>query len=447
MPEQQYTNNLSDNTKKDLLKKNNQQQKQRLSMHKYPGKYIFNWLINDFGEFAVLQFDRIKQHKNGDIKARLHISAKTNNGEANLHQGQLNLVAPRSRKEISNLLKERLKREGLQWDYLIEETCRRVVDAEEDTTEAEQLSYSDAKEPEFVVYPCIVDRLPVVWYGPGAAGKTMLAMYFALLVQNGLPFMGQDIKQRNVLYLDWEVDKEEASRRASFFARYLEEQFQQEIQFPYYRQCLLPLFDEASSIAEDVSKNNVGLVFIDSAGPACGGDIMSAELAIQYFNSLRKICASKAAASVTLTHVTKSERRDAEQGRMPIGTIYFENYPRFTWEMKPQETPSEEKISVGFFCRKTNFRKPKSFGFEITFNETKAYPKPITPEDVKSDEKVLEEIILDELSTGPMHVKELSEATGTTISTIQKTVSQAQKKGKVTRIKKGTYALAYRDDL
>ena len=417
----------------------------QLIMNKYPGKYIFDWLLND-KEFVIIQFERIKQHKDGRITARVNIIATLQKGEINLHQGQLNLVAVRSRKEIANTLKERLSHKGLSWDYLIEETCRRVIEEEEDTTEAERLIEAEAKEPEFLVYPCILARLPVLWYGPGAAGKTMLAMYFALLVQNGLYFKERRITQRNVLYLDWEVDRNEASRRIGYFSRYLREVYNRKIEMPFYRQCLLPLFSEASSIAEDVAKHNIGLVIIDSAGPACGGDIMSAELAIQYFNALRKICAPNGAASVTLTHVTKNERRDKEQGRMPIGSIYFENYPRATWEMRPQDIAhGEDKIAVGFFCRKINFKKPNEFGIEISFNETKAYPRMIHAEDVKSDDKILEEMILDELSGGIMTVKELVEATGSTTSTVQKTLSNAKKKGRVIRIKKGTYALAARD--
>jgi len=411
-----------------------------LEIRRVAGKYTLTERLNE-NEYIEMLVDRIRTHTDGRMTAKFFVKAVLKNGSANLHQGQLNLMATRSRTELSRTLSKRLQPEGVNWDQLIEEACQLVVENEEQTTEASRLQLVEPKDPDFICYPHILERLPTLWYGPGAAGKTMLAMYFSFLVQNGLPFLGREIKQRNVLYLDWEVDEEEAGRRMSYFYRNFEKD--QNIEMPYYRRCVLPIFDEASEIAEDVEKNDIGLVIVDSAGPACGGDVGNLERSVSYFNALRKITAPGNVGSVTLTHVTKLERREGGKARLPIGAVYFENIPRATWELRPQEVEDEEKeISVGFFCRKSNFKYPQPFGVNLHFNDITAKVEPMKPEDMLTEEKALEQMIIEELAAGPQKPIELAEKVGTSANTCRVVLSRLAKKGKVTNPERGKWALA-----
>jgi len=414
----------------------------RYRVEQVAGKYLIDWPLAS-GEAVTAHVDRVKQHKDGRVTARVKITAHLlNNRQMQLHQGQLNLVAVRSRRELANALASRLDREDINWDAIVEDMCREVTEREEQTAEAKQLGLVPASDPKFLVWPVILERLPVLWYGPGASGKTMIALYFALLVQNGLLFMDKPIAGKNVLYCDWEVDMEEAERRASFLARHLEEKTKQKIKLPFYRRCILPLVEEASDIAGDVIKNDIGLIIIDSAGPACGGDIQSAELAVQFFNALRKIYAPVNAATIILTHVTKGERRDGKQHRLPIGSIYFENLPRATWELRPQETVSDNEISIGIFCRKTNlFQKPHPFGLKLQFNEDKIAISVTQAEDIVTEEKALEETFCEIMSKGPVSAKELAEETGTTVNSVWVILNRLKKRGKVLNIARGKWAL------
>lgn len=402
------------------------------------GKYTAQYTLNN-NEIIGLQVDRIKTHRDGRVTGKINVKAKLQGGQADLYQGQLNLMSNRSRNDLAKTLTSRISRDDLNWDQFIEETCRKVLDHEDETTEASRLIITEPKDPEYLVYPCILERLPTLWYAQGGAGKTMIAMYFSFLVQNGLKFMGQDIKKQNVLYLDWEVDQEEAGRRISYFARNFMKD--NEIEMPFYRRCVLPIFDEASEIAEDVERNNIGLIVVDSAGPACGGDVGNLDMSVAFFNSIRKITAAKNCSSLILTHVTKMERRDSGKARLPIGAVYFENIPRITWELKQQDSDDEKEINLDFFCRKVNFKKPAPFGLKLHFNDITATVIPNEPEDSMSEEKGLEQTILDELTDGPKSPKQLAEAVGTSVGAARVKLSRLKKQGKVTSPERGKWAL------
>lgn len=412
----------------------------RYEVKQLAGKYIITWPVNQ-GEFITAQVDRIKEHRDGRATARVKISAHLIGGRTELHQGQLNLTAVRSRRELATALASRLNREEINWDQVIEDLCREVTEREEETIAAFPLSLVEPAEPTFLAWPVILERLHTLWYGPGESGKTIVALYFALLVQNGLSFLEEPIQQKNVLYCDWEVDREEAERRISFLVRFLQGGTDIKIELPYYRRCILPLVEEASDIAQDIERCNAKLVIIDSAGPACGGDIQSSELAIQYFNALRKICAPTGAASVTLTHVTKGEQRDGKLVRFPIGSVYFREYPRMTWELRPQEKRSEEEINIGFFCQKVNFKKPAPFGLKLVFNENKILVSTTKVEDIITEELAVRQMIIEELKGGPLSAKELAERLGTTPSTIWVKLSKLKSQGKVTNLSWGKWAL------
>jgi len=403
------------------------------------GKYNAVYRLNS-NESIDIQVDRIRQHRDGRLTSKMDIRASLLQGRANLYQGQLNLMSTRSRNELVKTLNSRIQREDINWDQLMEEVCQKVLEGEDETTEASRLEIMDPKDPDYLVYPCILDRLPTLWYAQGGVGKTMMAMYFAFVVQNGLSFMGKKIEKKNVLYCDWEVDMAEAGRRISYFARNFQKD--QEIEMPYYRRCVLPIFDEASEIAEDVEKNDIGLIIVDSAGPAAGGDVGNLDLSVSFFNALRKITASGNVSSVTLTHVTKMERRDQGKARLPIGSVYFENIPRITWELRPQDTEDEKEMSIGFFCRKCNFKYPKPFGLNMHFNDITASVKLIDPEDIPSEEKGLEDAMLDEMAGGSKTPKELAEAVGSTVGSVRVKLTKLKKKGKVTSPERGKWGLA-----
>lgn len=406
------------------------------------GRYQGTWWIDPLepGERIVATIDAVKSHSDGRLTARLDVSAHTRKGELELYIGSLNVVSLRTRTSIAKELAKRFPLEHWRWDQILEDLCRYVIRRELRTERANILALREPTEPDYLVYPLVLDRLPTLWYGPGAAGKTMAGLYIALIVQNGLSFRGKRVKQTNVLYCDWEVDRVEAERRISYLARGLAKERRCEIALPYYRRCVLSIADEASEIAMDLAEHKIGLLIVDSAAAACGGNIQADETAINYFAALRKICAETSAASITLTHVTKAERRDAKQKRLPLGSVMFENQPRMTWEIRTSELEGEDRL-LNFFCRKSNQKTPEPFGLRFCFGDDLIQVIEAMPEEPSSEEQLARDYIIEELAKGPMTLRELAQATETPINSLKVILYRLKKRGIVTRIRHGTWAL------
>jgi len=56
--------------------------------------------------------------------------------------------------------------------------------------------------------------------GPSKAGKSLFSLQMAFCVQNGLPFLGHDTHQCNVLYVDCELDSRHINRRVESVKEY-----------------------------------------------------------------------------------------------------------------------------------------------------------------------------------------------------------------------------------
>lgn len=411
------------------------------------GRYVVTWPLNGTapehgGEAVVVTADRLRQHKDGRFTGRVTVEAHLSDGIAELHSGALNFVATRSKRELARALEERLDYEGLNWDQVIEETCREVVKREEHTEVARPLRLDvEHTEAAYLVEPLLLKRQTVLFYGPGGGGKSYVALFLAFLLENGLPFAGHAVEPTSVLYCDWEADRQEADRRATLVGAALRRRFGRELTAPAYRECVMPLVDEGSAIAEDMARTHAGLVIIDSAGPACGGDIMSAETAVQYFGALRKLCSHTHAASLTLTHITKNERREENGKRLPIGSIFFENYARATWEVRTSETTDEHELGLGLFCRKTNFGPLPSVGLSLTFAEDEVAVELTKAEDIVSEEGALQAMALEELAGGWLTAKELADKLGTTPSTVWNMLTRLKRRGLVTNPKRGKWAV------
>jgi hypothetical protein len=407
-----------------------------------PGSYTVTWSFAD----AEIDFgaDHLRSHTDGRLNAMVRVIATMTEGEQlTLSHGSLNLAATRSRADLARALEKRFERGGLVWDQVIEHSCRMILERQDEGSPAEYLEPTTNVDVEYLLRPLLLDHLPVTWYAPGGAGKSLLAMYVALLVHNGLSFDGQETRRENVLYLDWEVTKEEAARRCTLLAHGLQQKhIGAALRYPLYRRCLASILDEASEIARTIAKHKIGLVIVDSAGPACGGDITSGELAIQFFNTLRKVTASTNAATGILTHTTKEDRRQENSRRLPIGSVYFENLSRATWEIRPQETSAEHVLQVGMFPRKHNMGRPEPVGLRLSFERDAIAVETTGASDVLTEQGATQSMILGELERGPVSVSQLIEATGAAPNVVRVLLTKLKSHGKVVNESRGVWTLA-----
>ncbi|MCL5736928.1 MAG: AAA family ATPase [Actinobacteria bacterium] len=404
-----------------------------------PGSYAVTWPFSD----AEVTFgaDRLRSHSDGRLQARVRITAHIDGEQLVLHHGALNLAAGRSRSGLSKDLEGRLSRDSLNWDQVIEESCRLILECEEQGSPTNRLQPVASIDVKYMLGRLVLDGLPVLSFAPGGQFKSFVSIYKALLIENGLPFQGEETRQANTLILDWEVTEQEAARRCTMIANGLRQTYiGADIKFPLYRRCVGPIQDEASDIAKVIAKHDVKFVVVDSAGLACGGDVASSELTIQFFNTLRKVTASTGAAADIQTHTTKADRREENHHRLPIGSIYWENLARITWELRSEQERSGV-YRLGLFPRKCNMGHLEPVGLRMVFDRDALLVEPGLAIDVGTEQGVLQALIVSELERGPAKIAELVEATGATDGAVRTALTRLKKDGRADNPDRGVWTL------
>lgn len=405
-----------------------------------PGEYLICWPFSE----ALVEFEagRLKSHPDGRVQATVKVFVTLPEQErVKLHHEVMNLGAGRNRRTLAKTLEERLPRDAINWDRIIETSCTTVLEREEQGSPTRRLQPVESVEVRYLLGNLILEGLPVLSFAPGGQFKSFISLYKALLLENGLPFQGQPTPQVNTLVLDWEVNEVEAARRCTMLAKGLRQtHIAADIRFPLYRHCMGPLSDEASEIAKVIAAQDIRFLVIDSAGLACGGDVASAELAIGFFNTLRKVCAATGAAADIQTHTTKADRREENARRLPIGSIYWENLARATWELRSEdERPGV--FRVGLFCRKSNVGTLDPVGLRMTFERDALVVESAQASDVGTEAGTTRAVILDELEQGPATIKELTDAVGATPDAVRKALQRLKEAGTVVRSGRGVYQL------
>lgn len=405
-----------------------------------PGEYLLKWQWPE----ALIEFEagRLKSHTDGRVQATVKVFVTLDGQErAKLHHENMNLGAGQTRRRLVQTLEERLPRNFLNWDRVIEISCMMILEREEQGSPTRRLQPVESVNVRYLLGNKVMEGLPVLSFAPGGNFKSFVSLWEALLLENGLPFQGHPTQRVNTLVLDWEVNEAEAARRCTMLAKGLQQaHVGADIRFPLYRHCMGPLSDEASEVAKVIAKNDVRFLVIDSAGLACGGDVASAELTISFFNTLRKVCASTGAAADIQTHTTKADRREENQRRLPIGSIYWENLSRATWELRAErEQPGV--FRVGMFCRKSNMGDLEPIGLRMTFERDVLVVEPTGATDVSSEQCAIRDMILAELEHGPGGPSELADAIGTTPGMVSKLLTDLKNRGLVTNVCRGKWTL------
>lgn len=404
-----------------------------------PGEYIVSWPFPEAK--IVFEAGRIKTHSDGRVQASVKVFAALPGEDAQkLHHETMNLAAGQTRGRLARTLQERLPRGSVNWDQVIEKSCMMILEREEQGSPTVRLQPVASVDVEYLLGNLILDGLPVLSYAPGGNFKSYIALYKAILIENGLPFLGQETKHANTLILDWEVTKAEADRRCTMLANGLAQVFSTDIKLPLYRHCMGPIQDEASEIAKTVAKNDIRFLVIDSAGLACGGDVASAELAIQFFNTLRKVTASTGAATDIQTHTTKADRKEENQRRLPIGSIYWENLSRITWEIRSQRE-QQGVYRVGLFPRKCNMGDLEPVGLRMMFGRDALVIEEAMASDVSTEQGAIRDMILVELEHGAGGPSDLAKAVGTTPGMVSKLLTDLKARGLVANVSRGKWTL------
>ncbi len=297
----------------------------------------------------------------GDITAIVSVQYVNGTAESLMAPSRLNLVAPQSRKAMATLLTGRRAMVGMaaeDWTDAIEQACGRTYALWERGEPFVDLS--EVEPPEgglsYLLDPLVIEGETALWVADGGSGKSTYAVAAVLSLmtcREVIPGM-RPARRVSGLYLDWESNKNEVKRRLRGLARGAGTDPPPLV----YRSLYRAFVDEIGEVRREVDRHGHGVVVVDSAVPASGGDVKDTEAPKLLFNALRTL---GAAGRVVLAHMSKSEA-DRETGRArALGSIMYENLARSVWELRASDHGGDYELVVGFYHRKQNggrLRKP-----------------------------------------------------------------------------------------
>lgn len=393
------------------------------------------WPINEEvnAELRLTRLKRSSQELHGRLQVRCNFAGvKTVNGI--LHSARFNLSSATTRASLAKILAGRTPGfEDMDWADALEALCLFVDEAE---TKGEPVvgigqPVVEREHGRYALDPLVTAHVASLLYGPGGAGKSVLALAGALSIAVGreiIPGIPPAIKGP-VLYLDWETDAYVVNERLWALCRGAKI----EPANVSYRRCNRPLADDAEELSALVAELGVVYLVIDSCGPAMGtsGEYGDAnESTLRLFEAIRHIGVT----TQIVDHVSKQEMRSKSgrvTGLLPYGSIYKVNLARAAWELRNGTTENDDDLRISLFNTKANdarIHEPINLLVEWEPHEILFRPDIAAPtvsdegEAVAASAFEMAKRYLDEL--GPLDTKLLAEYCRVTQGTVRNWVRQ-----------------------
>ena len=248
-----------------------------------------------------------------------------------------------------------------EWDAIIEYSCVSVLEAfrEDETAPAINLrDLAEATDQGMLVSPLFPANEPSIIFGEGGTGKSIITLWIAGLVSEGFGFDWVSAKKKNVLYLDYETSEAEFKRRGDKLSKGMG------LDMPYaniwYRRYNSPLVDMVEHLREEIDRNDIGFIVVDSVGYACPEPISDKETN-KYFNAMRTF------PNVTFINIAHTSKENSAK-KTPFGSVFWWNGARSIWEIKKSQEQGESEINSVLHHRKiNNGTMQKPIGFNLKF--------------------------------------------------------------------------------
>ncbi|MEN3054132.1 MAG: AAA family ATPase [Candidatus Methanosuratincola petrocarbonis] len=379
----------------------------------------------DFPEqSARLTMQRLKLHSDGRLTCilKVQVGSYTIPGS-----GVLNLAAPGTRKAYAKSLSEEM---SLPWQDMLE------------------LAYQEAfqhliqGEPAFCVQPALKKSYPflisgllplgmeTLLWGMGGSGKSWLAQVLANHINSGEPFLGHKVNETGrTLYLDWETNLEEASRRLQMILR--GEDYDG---YLYYKRCETSLESSLDYLYGLITEIDPAFIVIDSMARAMGGSLLEEDSVSAFIRAVRSLGRT----SLIIHHPTKAALSEGGTNTF-YGSAYAMWLPRAVWKLESHE--SLDGTIRGILTQmKTNIgRKEPPIAFRMSIEPFEFLP--ISVEEAQGGMKLTQLVEMELSKHGKMTVSELASALDQSSGAIRKILSRLAQKERVKKDQEGCWYL------
>lgn len=271
-------------------------------------------------------------------------------------------------------------------------------------------------------------------HGDGGVAKSLLALSLCVAISGGSEhWLGREVENGPVLYLDFELDAEEQVRRVYQLCRGAG--LAKPPEDLLYMSALGHTAREAFTAALEVcEEHDVKLLVLDSLGPALQGDAEASRDVISFFSQAMEPFRARGVGVLIIDHQSKLQAGQSYQSKGAFGSVYKNNLARSVIQVEATER-GEGTLTLRLRQKKHNFGPlAEPFGATLTFAEDE-----VTLELVElGAAELAEEATLNAtdrvklaLEQGPAYPWEVAQFTGLAVKTVKNTLSGLRKQGLV----------------
>jgi RecA-family ATPase len=280
-----------------------------------------------------------------------------------------------------------------------------------------------------------------VIFGTGAGCKSTLMADLAVCAVYGLPWLGRELIQGRVLYLDWESSGDTVAWRVK---RILRAKGLEAVAGQFmYKRMRAPIVRELEAIRELIASFQPTYLIVDSMGFAIGGDTQKETLVLEVFERLSGPIEEHGICLIFVDHTPHADKEKE------FGSEYKRNAVRAQWLVREDPSRKSEKTDDGelayleLVSKKLSFRRgDDSINVRILFHDTfsgrasspleladgpiqvstySPFDIPCAPGATASKELIV-------LNALPGTAREVSERTGIALSYVKDILSKLRKK-------------------
>ena len=297
----------------------------------------------------------------------------------------------------------------------------------------EAVRFSEMELPgprRYLVKDIVLAAYVTLLYGDGGVAKSLLALALAVAIAgDSQEWLGNKVENCSVLYVDFELDAEEQARRVHQLCR--GQGFDTPPEDLLYMSALGHPAREAFTAALDACKEHgVGLMVVDSLGPALQGDAEAARDVIGFFRKSIEPFRAEGIAILIIDHQSRLQAGQSYQSKGAFGSVFKTNLARSVIQAQATER-GEGTLTVRLRHKKHNFGPlAEPFAVKLSFTE-----ETVGLEAVELDASELaEEATLNStdrvklaLKDGPAYPWEIAEHTGLALKTVKNALTGLRK--------------------
>ncbi len=300
-----------------------------------------------------------------------------------------------------------------QWDLrlaLVEDALANNIQIGEPLVDLDEIE--DPGPPSYTLAPVVEENEHNMIAADGGSTKSLFAMAVAVSYSYGvsvLPGMTPSSEPKPTLYIDYETNKQRAAYRKKQLVKSMGLDLHDGKKI-YYRKLLTPITDAVTDLHDIIKSKDVGLVIIDSASKAVGGETNSEESVIPFFNA----CATFGVTILTIAHKPKDNT-----GRGPSGVAQWWNQSRNYWELIKDQTPTQKQVYIALRHDKSNDGElHEPLAYRIDFEDGIRY---------YSEENSSSEIVNAEMPVYKQIIQVLQETPNQTVNNIADVINKDTK--------------------